>query len=123
MIFNNKLDVDFIRKQFPAFNNDFSKNLIFLENAGGSYVPISVINRLNDFMIQTKVQPYADFKISKVAGELMDKGVKMFAEMINANFEEVIIASSTTMNMYVLSKALSENIFKDDEIIVTESRS
>ena len=113
------LDINFVRTQFPSFSKGLSKDIIFFENAGGSYVPNTVINKLNDFMIQTKVQPYADFESSKIAGEQMDNGIQLFSEMINADFKEVIIASSTTMNMYVLSNALSNNIQPGDEIIVT----
>ena len=116
---NIELDIDFIRKQFPSFSDDKVNKNIFLENAGGSYVPKTVIDTLNNFMLKTKVQPYADFESSKIAGQKMDEGIKLFSEMINANFEEVIIASSTTMNFYVLSNALSENIKANDEIIVT----
>ena len=114
------LDINFVRNQFPSFFEGISKDLIFIENAGGTYVPNTVIKRLNDFMIQTKVQPYADFISSKVAGEQMDEGIKLFSEMINADFNEIIISSSTTMNMYVLSNALSHNINPGDEIIVTD---
>ena len=113
------LDINFVRTQFPSFSKGLSKDIIFFENAGGSYVPNTVINKLNDFMIQTKVQPYADFESSKIAGEQMDNGIQLFSEMINADFNEVIIASSTTMNMYVLSNALSNIIKPGDEIIVT----
>ena len=113
------LDINFVREQFPTFKDSISNNINFFENAGGSYVPDTVIRRLNNFMIQTKVQPYADFKSSKIAGEQMDEGVRLFAEMINADFKEIILSGSTTMNMYVLSNALSHNIKAGDEIICT----
>ena len=116
---NIELDLSFVRNQFPSFKDEISKNIIFFENAGGSYVPNTVINRLNDFMIKTKVQPYADFESSKIAGNLMDDGIKLFAEMINADFKEIIMSGSTTMNMYVLSNALSHSMKPDDEVIVT----
>ena len=116
---NIELDLNFVREQFPTFKDNISKNINFFENAGGSYVPNTVIERLNNFMIQTKVQPYADFETSKIAGEQMDEGVKLFAEMINANFKEIIMSGSTTMNMYVLSNALSNIIKSGDEIICT----
>ncbi len=45
---NKELDINYVRKQFPVF--DSKNDNIFLENAGGSYVPISVIERLNSFM-------------------------------------------------------------------------
>ena len=116
---NIELDLNFVREQFPTFKDNISKNINFFENAGGSYVPNTVIERLNNFMIQTKVQPYADFETSKIAGEQMDEGVKLFAEMINADFKEIIMSGSTTMNMYVLSNALSNIIKSGDEIICT----
>ena len=116
---NIKLDINFVKKQFPSFEDTISKNINFFENAGGSYVPNTVIKRLNDFMIQTKVQPYADFESSRIAGEQMDEGVKLFSEMINADFKEIIISGSTTMNMYVLSNALSKSINPGDEVICT----
>ena len=118
-ISNTKLDVKFVRSQFPAFNDPICKNWSFLENAGGSYVPFQVINRLNNFMISTKVQPYAEYPMSKIAGEQMDKATELFAKMISAKSREIIIGSSTSINLYVLSNALKHFIKPEDEIIVT----
>ena len=46
---NITLDIDFVRSQFPAFKDPLCKNWAFFENAGGSYVPQTVINHLNNF--------------------------------------------------------------------------
>jgi len=116
---NIKLDIDFVRNQFPAFKDSICKNWAFFENAGGSYVPQSVINRLTKFMISTKVQPYAGYEMSKIAGEQMDKATKLFAEMINANKNEIFVGSSTTLNIYVLSNAFRKFLQPGDEVIVT----
>ncbi len=116
---NIKLDVDFVRSQFPAFEDPICKNWSFFENAGGSYVPQTVINKLNQFMISTKVQPYAEYPMSKLAGEQMDKASSLFAKMINAEDDEILIGGSTTSNLYVLSNALKKFIKPGDEIIVT----
>jgi len=116
---NISLDIDFVRSNFPAFKDPLCKNWAFFENAGGSYVPQTVINHLNKFMISTKVQPYAEYNISKIAGEQMDKAVDLFAQMINAKNNEILIGSSTTMNIYVLANALKKFIKPGDEIIVT----
>ncbi|MDP6162903.1 MAG: aminotransferase class V-fold PLP-dependent enzyme, partial [Candidatus Thioglobus sp.] len=43
----------------------------------------------------------------------------LFAEMINANNDEIIIGGSTTMNMYVLSNAMRSLLKPGDEVIVT----
>ena len=116
---NIKLDVNFVRSKFPAFNDPLCKDWAFAENAGGSYVPDTVIKRLTHFMQSTKVQPYAEFEMSKLAGENMDKATDYFAEIINAKNNEIIIGDSTSNNLYVLSNALKDFIEPGDEVIVT----
>jgi len=116
---NISLDIDFVRSQFPAFTDQLSKKWSFFENAGGSYVPQTVIDNLVKFMISTKVQPYAEYDMSKIAGNQMDKAIKLFAKMINVKSNEILIGASTTMNIYVLSNALKKFLNPGDEIIVT----
>jgi selenocysteine lyase/cysteine desulfurase len=87
-ISNTKLDLDFVRSQFPAFKDPLCKDWSFFENAGGSYVPKQVIDRLNNFMISTKVQPYAEYPMSKIAGDNMDEATELFAKMINAKIKK-----------------------------------
>ena len=116
---NASLDIDYVRAQFPAFSDPLSAKWSFFENAGGSYVPHNVINHLNHFMTSTKVQPYAEFDTSTIAGNNMDKATALFAKMINANKDEIIIGASTTMNMYVLSNAMKHFLKPGDEVIVT----
>ena len=111
-LINAKLDIDFVKSQFPAFKDSICKDWSFFENAGGSYVPQQVINKLNEFMISTKVQPYADYSMSKIAGENMDLATKLFAKMINAKNREIIIGGSTSINLYVLSNALKNSTMR-----------
>ena len=118
-ISNTKLDLDFVRSQFPAFKDPLCKDWSFFENAGGSYVPKQVIKRLNNFMISTKVQPYAEYPMSKIAGNNMDEATELFAKMINAKNKEIIIGGSTSINLYVLSNALKYSLKPGDEVIVT----
>ena len=116
---NIKLDIDYVRSQFPAFKDPLSKEWSFFENAGGSYVPQNVIDKLSEFMTSTKVQPYAEYPMSKIAGENMDKATELFAQMINAKKNEILIGGSTSINLYVLSNALRKYLNPGDEIIVT----
>ena len=116
---NISLDVDYVKAQFPAFSDPKSSKWSFFENAGGSYVPTNVIEHLSHFMTSTKVQPYAEFDTSAIAGDNMDQATKLFAEMINAKTDEIIIGGSTTMNMYVLSNAMRSLLKPGDEVIVT----
>ncbi len=116
---NISLDINYVRSQFPAFSDPLSSKWSFFENAGGSFVPKNVIDHLNSFMTSTKVQPYASYDMSDIAGKKMDRATQLFANMINAQKNEIIIGSSTTMNMYVLSNAMKHFLNPGDEIIVT----
>ena len=84
---NITLDIEYVKAQFPAFKDPLSSKWSFFENAGGSYVPKNVIDKLTEFMTSTKVQPYAEYPMSKIAGENMDKATNLFAKMINAKRE------------------------------------
>ena len=116
---NISLDIDYVRSQFPAFKDPLCRDWSFFENAGGSYVPQTVINQLTKFMISTKVQPYAEYSMSKIAGDEMDRATTLFSKMINADKNEILIGGSTSINLYVLSNALKKFISPGDEIIVT----
>ncbi len=116
---NKSLDIEFVRNKFPVFQNSKTKDLAFFENAGGTYVPDTVINKLNKFMTETKVQPYGDFSSSIKAGDEMDNSINKIAELLNIGKDEFIIGPSTTMNMFLLSQGIKHWLDKGDEIIVT----
>ena len=48
-----ELDIDWVRRQFPALSHPDSAGWAHLENAGGSYVPRHVIDLLTTFFTTT----------------------------------------------------------------------
>ena len=113
------LDIDFIRAQYPVFTNPDTARWAMFENAGGSYVPRQVTDRLHDFFQFTKVQPYGLFASSIKAGEAMDAGYQAMAGLLNCDPDELTLGPSTTMNFYVLAQAIRPLLNPGDEIIVT----
>lgn len=112
------MDIDFVRKQFPALNRDFT----FMDNAGGSQVLGKVIDRITGYLVHHNVQLGASYKISAEAGKKLKYATSRIAEFINASkTEEVVIGSSTTMLLRLLSLSISSQWKKGDEIIVTET--
>ena len=114
-----KLDTDFIRAQYPVFANPDTARWAMFENAGGSYVPRQVVDRLHDFFRYTKVQPYGPFEASIKAGEAMEAGYRAMADLLNCHPDELTLGPSTTMNFYVLAQAIRPLLEPGDEIIVT----
>jgi cysteine desulfurase family protein (TIGR01976 family) len=110
----NQLDTSFVRQHFPGLNE-----WALFENAGGTLVPQSVIDRVRNYMTETQVQPGAAYPASALATERIDESQRLMAEMINATPEEIVIGPSSTMNVYVLSHALRSGFKPGDEVIVT----
>ena len=103
-----QLDLDFVRAQFPAFAQPHLQGKAFFENAGGSYPCIQVINRLERFYRQRKVQPYAPYEISEIAGAEMDEARTRLAAIMGVARDELSFGPSTSANSFVLAQAFRE---------------
>ncbi len=66
------LDIDFVRAQFPPLKDGW----VFLENAGGSYVPQQVIDRTVEYMSDSQVQPNWEFESSRRATDRISAGCR-----------------------------------------------
>ncbi len=113
------LDVDFVRRQFPAFSEPSLDGWAFFENAGGSYTCRQVIDRLMTFYTRTKVQPYYPYPASEAAGAAMDEAYLRLAGYLNVTADEVHLGPSTSQNTYVLERALRSLWAEGDEIVVS----
>jgi len=113
------LDPNFVRSQFPAFSEPSLQGFAHFENAGGSYACGQVIDSLQRYYLQTKVQPYYGFGPSHAAGEQMDQARKRMASWLNVAPDEVNFGPSTSQNTYVVAQALRQHLQAGDEIIVT----
>jgi selenocysteine lyase/cysteine desulfurase len=114
-----KLDLSFVRAQFPAFSEPSLQGWAFFENAGGSYPCKQFIDRLTDFYMKNKVQPYYPYPASLRAGEMMDASYHRMAEYLNVEASEIHFGPSTTQNVYVLANAMRPMWQEGDEIIVS----
>jgi selenocysteine lyase/cysteine desulfurase len=114
-----KLDIDFVRAQFPAFAEPSLQGQAFFENAGGSYTCAPVINRLMRYYHQRKVQPYAPYEASRLAGSEMDEARARLAAMMGVDTDELSFGPSTTQNTYVLAQAFRQHLQPGDAIVVT----
>ncbi len=113
------LDIEFVRKQFPYFQNPSNNGWILAENAGGTLVSRQVIEQSSTYLSQYRVQPYARYPLSQQAGTLIDHSKSKIAQLINAQADELIFNASSSQNSYMLSHAFENQLQAGDEIIVT----
>jgi selenocysteine lyase/cysteine desulfurase len=115
----SKLDLSFVRAQFPAFAQEALAGQAFFENAGGSYTCKPVIERLFRFYTERKVQPYAPYEASRLGGEEMDEARSRLAALMGVETDELSFGPSTTQNTYVLAQAFRKLMKPGEAIIVT----
>ena len=113
------LDEDFVRGQFPAFTEPTLEGFAHLENAGGSFACAPVIERLDRFYRETKLQPYYPSRPSTRGGEAMDEARGRWAAWLGVGEDEVHFGPSTSQNTYVLANALRGWLKPGDEVVVT----
>ena len=113
------LDLDFVRAQFPAFDVPSLQGWAFFENAGGSYPCRQVIDRLTRFYTERKVQPYAPYPASELAGAEMDEAAIRLSALLNVGRDELSFGPSTTANTFVLAQAFRRFMAPGEAIVVT----
>lgn len=114
------LDIDFVRRQFPAFEEPILSGVAHFENAGGSYACRPVIERLDRYYRQTKMQPYGPHAASRMGGEAMDSSYAQLAPYLGVPVDELHLGPSTSQNSYVLAQAFAARLSAGDEIVVTD---
>ncbi|MCA0400255.1 MAG: cysteine desulfurase-like protein [Proteobacteria bacterium] len=110
------LDLAFVRTQFPALADGFA----YLDNAGGSLVPVMVADRIREYLLTTSVQTGASYAHSARASERLTESRRRMALFVNAaRPEEIVFGPSTTVLMQNLARAMVHQFQPGDEVIVT----
>lgn len=110
------LQMDVVRQQFPSLATDW----LFMDNAGGSQIAQPVIQRLQDYLLNSNVQLGASYAISQLATERLAEASRWAATYINAaDPSEVVMGASTSLLLRILAHCFGQTLRPGDEIIVT----
>lgn len=113
------LPIGWVRSQFPALSDD-PADWAFLDNAGGSQVLGTVIDRIREYLITSNVQTGASYALSALAGERLYHAQAQMAEFINATQpEEIVFGPSSTVMIQTLARALAPRFRPGDEVVVS----
>ncbi|MDO4224362.1 MAG: cysteine desulfurase [Bergeyella zoohelcum] len=115
-------NIEDIRKQFPILNQMVNgKPLVYLDNAASSQKPISVLETWQKYYTEINANVHRGIHtLSQLATEEMELSRKKIQRFINAkNDYEIIFTKGTTEGINLLAYALTQQIKKDDEIIIS----
>jgi len=108
-----------IRQLFPLFAHQ--KNLVYLDSAGTSLKPLSVIQAIGGYYEKYSVNSHSEGNnpLSNEVRNAIQQTRRLIAQKINARDEEIIFLSSTTYSLNVLALSLKDYLRKGDKIALT----
>ena len=110
------LELARVRVRFPGLDSDW----IFFDNAGGSQILGSAVERLVEFLRTSNVQLGGSYAPSQLAGERVAAGHAALARWIGCAPAELVLGTSTTQLLDNLALAMREQIAPGDELVVTD---
>lgn len=115
----NSFPVDALRAQFPAIQK--AGDFIFLENAGGSQVPQSVIDAVTTHLIDFNVQRMAKYQHSQGVDRNLQEARESVAVLVNANRpEEISFGLNATSFIRLVSLGIGKMLRDRHEIVITD---
>ncbi|KZT20107.1 PLP-dependent transferase [Neolentinus lepideus HHB14362 ss-1] len=113
------LDIAAVRAQFPSLATGF----VFAENAGGSQILGSCVDKITDYLINTNAQHGAGYEHSVKATDRVAQGKRAVAELFGVEGgdaeDQVVLGGSSTQLVENLARAIEQDIRPGEEIIVT----
>lgn len=110
-----------IRQQFPALERVHNGYPVaYFDGPGGTQVPRYVVEQMSDYLYHHNANTHWAYPTSAETDAAIEHAREVCATFLNASPTEIAFGANMTTLTYHLSRALSLNYLKDDEIVVTE---
>ncbi|MGI9203238.1 MAG: cysteine desulfurase-like protein [Woeseiaceae bacterium] len=116
-----QFDLDAVRAQFPALSitdNDVSR--IYLDNPAGTQVPMSVVEKMSQCLIESNANIHGNFRTSETVDALVAEARQAMADLLNApSPDEIVFGQNMTTITLHISRSIGRLLHKGDEIILS----
>ena len=110
------LDLTAIRSQFPAL----SRAAIYLDNPAGTQVARSVLDRMQNYLVEHNANHEGAFATSRESDALVEAARHAAADFLNAGSpQEIVFGPNMTSLTFNISRALARTFNPGDAIVVT----
>jgi len=110
-----------IRRHFPALERIHNGYPVaYFDGPGGTQVPRYVVEQMSDYLYHHNANTHWAYPTSAETDAAIEHAREVCATFLNASPSEIAFGANMTTLTYHLSRALSLNYSKDDEIVVTE---
>jgi cysteine desulfurase family protein (TIGR01976 family) len=115
-----KLDVEWVRQQFPALTQIVNgQPAIFFDAPGGTQVPQSVIDAISEYLSKWNANLGGAFLTSQRSDLIVEQAHEAMADFFNCSPDEVVFGANMTTLTFALSRAIGRELKSGDELLVT----
>lgn len=112
------LNIDYIRAAFPALDSD----TVFFDNAGGSQILGTVVERIVDYYQQSNVQLGGAYALADIARARINAGTASIGHWLHAaQPQEAVVGASSSALICLFAEAIGTTLKAGDEIIITDA--
>lgn len=114
-------DIDYVREQFPAMSKTANGYAAaFLDGPGGTQVPRSVVDKINDYLYYHNANSGGAFVTSEESDAMFADAHDVFGDFFGCSGEEVAFGENTTTINFKLAMAILRDLKPGDEVIITD---
>src|SRR5271165_1073716 len=115
-----KLDVPWVRQQFPALQRTVNgQPAAFLDAPGGTQVPQRVIDAIANYFATINANAGGAFITSRLTDQVIADARAAMADFFNCATDEVVFGPNMTTLTFALSRAVGRELKGGDELLVT----
>ncbi len=115
-----KLDLGWIRRQFPCLKQTVNGNpAVFLDGPGGTQVPQRVIDAIGDYLARSNANTHGAYATSRQTDAMLDEARAAMADFLGCDADEVVFGANMTSLTFAMSRAIGRELEAGDEIVVT----
>jgi cysteine desulfurase family protein (TIGR01976 family) len=115
-----KLDVEWVRQQFPSLRQVVNgQPAVFFDAPGGTQVPQRVIDAIAGYLSTSNANTGGAFATSQRTEQVIADARAAMADFFNCASDEVVFGANMTTLTLALSRALGRELKSGDELLVS----
>jgi cysteine desulfurase family protein (TIGR01976 family) len=115
-----KLDIEWVRQQFPALHQTVNgQPAVFFDAPGGTQVPQQVIDAISEYLSKWNANLGGAFLTSQRTDLIVEQAHQAMADFFNCAPDEVVFGANMTTLTFALSRAIGRELKSGDELLVT----
>jgi cysteine desulfurase family protein (TIGR01976 family) len=115
-----KLDINWVRQQFPALQQTINgEPAVFFDAPGGTQVPQRVIDAIANYLTTSNANTCGAFATSARTDQVIADARAAVSDFLNCGADEVVFGPNMTTLTLALSRAVGRELNSGDELLVT----